>query len=143
VDGNDSNAGAYSGRAKAAIAVVLLMATLAVGTLAGYRSAMQKASIDEITLDEQRFEGLRRALPRRGVMGYASDRGGGREGVRAYYYITQYYLAPLVIAPDDKRQLVVANFSSPLAMVEFAEAHGFSVTQDFGNGVALLRSVRR
>jgi len=121
---------------------VLLMATLAVGTLASYRTVMRIAATDEIALDEQRFERLRSALPRRGIIGYLSDRGAGRDGVRAYYR-TQYYLAPLVVAPDAGRELVVANFSSPFTVAEFAAAHGLSVAQDFGNGVALLRSGRR
>ena len=138
----DSIAYASSWRAKAATAVVLLMATLAVGTLFGYRTVMQSAGMDEITLDEQRFDGLRRALPRRGVVGYLSDMGGGREGVRAYYR-TQYFLAPLVVAPDAGRELVVANFSSSLVVADFAAAHSLEVTRDFGNGVALLRRTRR
>jgi hypothetical protein len=133
---------AYTWRAKAAIAVVLLMATLAVGTLFGYRTVMQSADMDEIAVDEQRFDGLRRALPQRGVVGYLSDIGGGREGVRAYYR-TQYFLAPLVVAPDAGRELVVANCSSSLAIADFAAAHGLKVTQNFGNGVALLRRTPR
>jgi hypothetical protein len=138
----DSMVYAYPWRAKAAIAVVLLMATLAVGTLAAYRTVTRNAATDEIALDEQRFEGLRRALPRRGIIGYFSDSGGGLDGVRAYYR-TQYFLAPVVVAPDEGHELVVANFSSPFTVAEFAAAHGLSVAQDFGNGVALLRSGRR
>jgi hypothetical protein len=121
---------------------VLLMATLSVGTLAGYRTVLQNTDTDQITRDEQRFEGLRRALPRRGVIGYASDRGGGQDGVSEYYR-TQYFLAPLVVAPDVGRELVVANFSSPPAVAGFAAAHGLSVAQDFGSGVALLRSAQQ
>jgi hypothetical protein len=132
----------YPWRAKAAIGVVLLMATLAVCTLAGYGIVMQKTDRDEIGLNEQRFASLRRALPHRGVLGYLSDRGEGKESVREYYR-TQYFLAPVVIAPDAARDLVVANFSSPLAVAKVAAAHGLSVAQDFGNGVALLRSERR
>ena len=120
----------------------MLMATLAVGTLFGYRTIMQSAATDEITLDEQRFDELRRTLPRRGVVGYLSDMGGGREGVRAYYR-TQYFLAPLVVAPDSGRDLLVANFSSSIALANFAAANGFTITQNFGKGVALLRSARR
>lgn len=138
----DSIAHAYSWRSKAAVAVVLLMAILSIGTLAGYRTVMQSVGVDEITRDEQRFNGLRRALPQRGVVGYLSDMGGGREGVRSYYR-AQYFLAPLVVAPDAARELVVANLSSPFIVAEFAAAHGLTVTQDFGNGVALLRSARR
>jgi len=133
---------AYPRRAKAAIFVVLLMAALAVVTLASFRILMQNSDADEIVQDEQRFGGVRRALPRRGVFGYASNRGGGRDGVRAYYR-TQYYLTPLVIAPDAERELIVGNFTSPSTVAEFATAHGLTVTQDFGNGVALLRSPRR
>jgi len=141
VSATDTIAYVYSWRMKAAIGMVLLMAALAAGTLAGFRFVTRDISKDEITLDEQRFEALRKTLPSRGVLGYASDRGDGQDGVRAYYR-TQYYLAPLVVAPDSGRELVVANLSSPSIVAEFAAAHGLHVAEDFGNGVALLRSGR-
>jgi hypothetical protein len=71
-----------------------------------------------------------------------SDKGDGLEGVRAYYR-TQYFLAPLVVAPDINREFVVANVSSPSSLPALAAAHGLTVAQDYGNGVALLRSPRR
>jgi len=131
----------YSWRTKASIGVVLLMAALAAGTLAGFRFVTQNVSKDEITLDEQRFEALRKTLPSRGVVGYVSDRENEADSVRGYYR-TQYYLAPLVVASDPGRELVVANLSSPSIVAAFAAAHGLRVTKDFGNGVALLRSAR-
>jgi hypothetical protein len=135
--------GPYPWRAKAGIAVVLLMAALALGSLAGYWSVLPDAgSPDIITLDERRFTGLRAVLPRRGVIGFLSDIEGQRENRRAYY-LTQYFLAPLVVAPDAKHELVVANFASRSAVAGIAAANGLTVVQDFENGVALLRRTGR
>jgi hypothetical protein len=128
--------GAYPWRAKAGIGLVMLMAVLAMGTLVGYRSVLQKQAV--VVIDERRFAGLRTLLPTRGIVGYLSDSGGSQESVRRYY-LTQYSLAPVVVAPDSNREMVVANFSSPSAIVRLADAQGLTVEKDFGNGVALLR----
>jgi hypothetical protein len=70
-----------------------------------------------------------------------SDTSGSKESVRRYY-LTQYSLAPVVVAPDANRELVVANFSSASAIVRLAGAQGLTVEKNFGNGVALLRRMR-
>ena len=128
--------GAYSWRAKAGIGFVLLMAIQAIGTLAGYRSVLQRQPI--VIIDEQRFAALRTVLPPRGIVGYLSDTGGNQDSLRRYY-LTQYSLAPVVVAPDANRELVIANFSSPSTIARLADEHGLSVERDFGNGVALLK----
>ena len=73
-----------------------------------------------------------------GTVGYLSDIAPEQESVRKYY-LTQYFLAPVVVAPDTKRELVVANFESPSAIAALASANGLTVQRDFQNGVALLR----
>ena len=133
-------AGEYTGRARAGIAVILLMSSLAVCTLASYYSRVNRDSRDPdgIVMDEERFTGIRAALPPRGTVGYLSDAGGKSENVRAYY-LTQYFLAPVVVAPDTAHELVVANFASRSAIARLAASNGFTVESDFSNGVALLR----
>jgi hypothetical protein len=112
------------------------MAVLAMGTELGYRSVLQKQAA--VVIDEHRFAELRTLLPPRGVIGYLSDTNGSQASVRRYY-VTQYSLVPLVVAPDANYELVVANFSSASAIAGLANAHGLTVEKDFGNGVALLR----
>jgi hypothetical protein len=89
-------------------------------------------------MDEERFIGIRAALPTRGMVGYLGDTGGTRENAQAYY-LTQYFLAPVVVAPDTAHDLVVANFASSSAIAALAASNGFTVESDFSNGVALLR----
>ena len=132
--------GAYPWRAKAGIAVMLLMAALAAGTFAGYRTALQQSLMepDIVTRSEQRFHGLRAVLPKSGVVGYLSDARGPMEKTRSYY-LAQYALAPVVIAQDTNHELVVGNCASALGVARLASASGLKVVRDFNNGVALLR----
>ena len=137
---------AYPPRAKVAIAIVLVMAELALGSFLAYRSYLRRqpnTSIpDTITADERRFEGLRAVLPLLGTVGYLSDITAGQESVRKYY-LTQYFLAPVVVAPDTNRELVVANFASSSDIAAVASTNGFTVERDFQNGIALLRRAGR
>jgi hypothetical protein len=141
-----------AGRARTGIAIILLMGVFAIFTLASYvavvlRGGGNPAGID---MDANRFRSLREELPARGVVGYLSDSnldktildktGEGLEGTRVYY-LTQYYLAPVVVARDPAHDLVIANFASPAAVAAAAATHNLTVMRDFGNGVALLRRV--
>lgn len=135
----------HTGRARAGIAVILLMSALAVSTLASYCALLTRDTREQdgmaahgIDMDEKRFIGIRSALPRRGTIGYMSDTGGKQENARAYY-LTQYFLAPVVVAPDTAHELVVANFASRSAIAALAASNGLTVECDYSNGVALLR----
>ncbi len=132
--------GIYPRRAKAGLAIILFMAVLALGTIAGYHSVLQRNPVnaDGITISEQRLEALRGLLPKRGIVGYLSDTGAAMENARSYY-LTAYALAPVVVAADANREWVVANFASPSAISKIAAANGLTVARDFGNGIALLR----
>jgi len=129
----------YSWRTKLGISLILFMALLALGTLARYRSVLRQnaGKADAVTRNAPRFEGLRAALPPRGTVGYISD----TDELEAYY-LTQYFLAPVVVAHDAGRDLVVANVKSPAAIATLAAAHNLTVIRDFRNGVALLRGKR-
>jgi len=125
-------------RTQLGIAIILCMALFALGTLWGYRGFLQQSrETDAAVRNESRFAGLRAVLPPRGTLGYLSD-----TDTREDYYLAQYFLAPLVIAPDTQRELVVANFTSPSAISGLAAARGLAVVRDFGNGVALLEKTR-
>lgn len=128
------------GRARGGIAIILLMGVFSFLTLASYVAAVLRGRgySGAIEMDANRFRGLREGLSARGVVGYLSDTTEGMGGTRAYY-LTQYYLAPVVVARDPAQELVVANFASPAAVGAAAAAHGLTVARDFRNGVALLR----
>ena len=128
------------GRARAGIAIILLMSALAVWTLASYYAVASRNTRAPrgVVMDEGRFAGIRAILPARGTVGYLSDTGGRRENPKAYF-LAQYFLAPVVIAPDTAHELVVANFASGAAIAALAASHGLGIEKDFSNGVALLR----
>jgi hypothetical protein len=138
----------YSERARVGIALILLMSALAVFTLGSYYSVVvgdakeTTQATGGIVMDEDRFTALRPLLPARGTVGYLSDTGGKQDNPKAYY-LTQYFLAPVVIAPDTAHELVVANFASRSAIVTLAASHGLGIEKDFSNGVALLRRAPR
>lgn len=130
----------YPGRARAAITVILIMSALAIYTLAVYCPLVGPDTGESggIVMDETRFAALRTVLPSRGTVGYLSDTGGRQKAPRDYY-LTQYFLAPVVVAPDIAHDLVVANFASPTAIAAIAASRGFRIEKTFSNGVALLR----
>jgi hypothetical protein len=130
----------YPWRARAGIALILLMSLLAVCTLASYYLLVKRDTGESggIVMNEDRFAGIRAVLPRRGTIGYLSETAGSAAGTRDYY-LTQYFLAPLVVARDTAHELVVANFASDSAIAGIAFSNGLRVEKDFSNGVALLR----
>jgi hypothetical protein len=130
--------------ARAGIAIILLMGALALCTFASYAVVVFRGRGNPagIGMDANRFRSLREELPARGVVGYLTDTTEGLEGARTYY-LTQYYLAPVVVARDPAHELVIGNFASRSVVAAAAAAHDLTVARDFGNGVALLRRVSR
>jgi hypothetical protein len=127
-------------RPRAGIAIILLMGGLALCTLTSYALILARspAGRSDIDMNAERFGALREMLPARGVVGYLSDASAGFEDTKAYY-LTEYYLAPVVVARGDTHELVVANFRSRSEIAAAAEAHGLAIERDFSNGVGLLR----
>ncbi len=122
---------------------MLLMGAFALLTFASYAAVVVRGGGSAgIDMDANRFRSLRGELPARGVVGYLSDTTEGLEGARMYY-LTQYYLAPVVVARDAGHELVIANFASSAAIGAAAAARDLAVARDFRNGVALLRRVPR
>jgi hypothetical protein len=91
---------------------------------------------------ESRFDELRDALPARGTIGYATDRPPEEifsdPAATAFFYVAQYALAPLVVANDPEREVVIGNFHRPPALPPDS-AETWSVSEDFGGGLYLLR----
>jgi len=84
---------------------------------------------------DERFAGIKAALPQRGVVGYVGD----SPGTFADYYLTQYALAPLVVDYSADHPLVVGNF--PKGAQDAARrtvARNLELIRDFGDGVLLF-----
>jgi hypothetical protein len=130
-------------RSRAGIAIVLLMGGLALCTLTSYALILARtpAGRSDIDMNAERFRALREVLPARGVVGYLSDESAGFADTRTYY-LTEYYLAPAVVARGDAYELVVGNFHWGSAIAAAAKAHGLAVERDFSNGVTLMRRRR-
>ena len=69
-------------------------------------------------------------LPARGTIGYLSDTGGIGQDPRALY-LTQYFLAPVVVAADAGHRLVVANFASRASIATFGSQRSDGGTRLF------------
>jgi hypothetical protein len=95
---------------------------------------------------EKRFEGLKKELPPRGTVGYATDV--RPEEVfasplhQAYYFLTQYALAPVVVDNNYDHELIIGNFHRPASESAAGHMH-FTLLKDLGNGVVLLRNEER
>lgn len=129
---------------KLVVIFVVFSALLANFNLLFSKSTALKPNLlgrDRITLQESRYEQLKKALPRHGIVGYISnlkaddirfDPGFGE------YYFTQYALAPLVVVRSSEQSLVIGNFlgrgsARPAALTNMV------LVKDFGNGIMLFR----
>lgn len=80
---------------------------------------------------DQRFAGVKAALPGRGVVGYVGEPGASP----GEYYLAEYALAPLVVDYSPNHAWVVGNFHS--AQVPMP-AGNLQLVKDFGDGVLLF-----
>lgn len=100
-------------------------------------------SVDQVTKYEIRFEGVKAILPARGVIGYiteASPKEVMADGdLQAEYYLTQYAVAPVVVDNNPARNIVIGNFHSS-AIPDMRSYGRFGITQNFDNGIILLRN---
>ena len=90
---------------------------------------------DNVTLFEKRIEPLKEFLPQVGIIGYVSD-------IKSltYFYYVQYSLAPLVVANDTERDLVVGYFYDYSKTENIAQRERLLLVKNFGNGLFLFRS---
>ena len=92
---------------------------------------------------ESRFDGIRRALPPRSVLGYTSDNPGNDPSTPLEFYLTQYTLAPAIVKPTTDEHLVVVNFHDPKPDPKLLAARNLTPVQNYGNGVWLCRNNNR
>ena len=98
-------------RVRGAAALLMLLAMLSFGLLSDLRLFRRAVELrpkviggDLLSTNERRFDGLRKMLPPHGVVGYISDRQGEAGNDPSFfenYYLTQYSLAPLLVALDE------------------------------------------
>jgi hypothetical protein len=99
--------------------------------------------MDGITLWENRLSLLSEELPKNGVVGYIADWDvpgyGESSDLETEYRLTQYALAPVVVARGPDYDYVVGN----ITVVEFDETlqeyFHLTVQREFGYGFLLLR----
>jgi hypothetical protein len=104
---------------------------------------------DPVSRQEHRFDALRSNLRSRGLkgaLGYVSSRSRSRWTEESHegeiYYRTQFALAPLVLDPEPANyDWAVANLPSAGATIQTPA--GWSIAQDFGDGVFLLHKGTR
>jgi len=89
---------------------------------------------DDVTLFEKRIEPLKAFLPQIGIIGYVSDKKS-----LTYFSYVQYSLAPLVIANDTERDLVVGYFHDYSKAENIAQRERLLLVKNFGNGLFLFR----
>lgn len=127
---------------RARIALILLLTLVFLSEL--YLLANHhifNASSDDPTLYQKRFESLRPMLPRRGLVGYFSDKGDpfvDSASAMKPYYLTQYTLSPLIVANSQKLPLVIGNFDHINSKPPQPKDDGLVLEIDFKNGLQLF-----
>ena len=91
-----------------------------------------------VTAFEARFEPLRKVLPPRAVVGYASDNPANDSAALAEFYLTQYTLAPSIVRASTDEPQVVGNFHNTPDQAKL-RARNLGAVHDFGNYVYLFR----
>jgi hypothetical protein len=89
---------------------------------------------NEIGVQDNKWNSLRRFLPQRGVIGYLSDSTSHME-----FILVQYSLAPLIVVNDTNRQYVIGNFNDPRSHLSLMREN-LDLLRDFGQGVMLFKN---
>ncbi|MFH0796998.1 MAG: hypothetical protein V2A65_08095 [Candidatus Omnitrophota bacterium] len=137
--------------AKLVLLLLILSALVSSLRLLYYTSRLPKVpGKDEVTLLEKRLEELKKVLPPKGVVGYITDTEvnfsppySPEDVIRVKnHLLTQYSLAPVIVAKDQNHGLVVGVFENPKIDPDLFVNQGFRVVQNFGNGVVLFKKIR-
>jgi hypothetical protein len=90
---------------------------------------------DQDALYLARFDGIKKALPTRGVVCYvtASD---DSFTAKKNYFLAQYALAPLVVRTASDCDPLIGDF--PASVTPPLDSRRFVVLRNFGNGLTLL-----
>jgi len=133
----------YPRRAKVALGLLILLIFLSDIYFAFTRDIFDITMIpsDQVSQYQRRFESLKQALPRRGLLGYTGDTNNDLNDppARRRYYLTQYALSPLVIANTAALPVVIGNFDDTDSAHLIFKSNGLVLIKDFGNGVQLFR----
>lgn len=123
-------------------ALLLLVGTALLTNLANWGGALWSgrpgAARDGVALADKRCQALKGDLPGRGIVGYVDDGQDDLDSTKEYY-LTQYALAPVVVARNAERDLVVGNFRRADSGARKAASAGLEVVRDYRNGLFLLR----
>jgi len=160
----------YSVRAKFGVILIMLFALYAnLGSLIqGIKSYSNFSGTDTITAYENRFQGLKRMLPSRGVVRYVTDDKSYRKkfkqlrknlppfditsnvsdewphkvflgsGPLAGYFLTQYAISPVILVNAIDCDLVVGNFLESTSIENYSSDENLVLIKDFGENVILF-----
>lgn len=104
---------------------------------------LSQVGLDDITLYQKRFDGIRGLLPARGTVGYAGDRLNHAEYWESdatalrNWFLTQYTLAPVVVSITPNHKINILNGSGGGTDPDSSEKAGFTA-RDLGNGTTLF-----
>ena len=97
-----------------------------------------RKELDQITIYEKKFIGLKEFLGNHLVVGYVSDYDDNSDEDGIAYTMTQYVLAPIILVRGIKRNFIIGNFHSVKPNIKAYEKENLSLIRDFGNGVILF-----
>lgn len=128
-----------------AIAALAIVALISMGTAArsSWNLLQGGGAADGISDYEIRFRDAKQSVPPDAVLGYITDLPYPAALFDAQtaqqYHWCRYAMAPVVIVREPARELLIGDFSDPIA-VERAKANPhLRVEHDFGKGVVLFR----
>ncbi|TAL12172.1 MAG: hypothetical protein EPO02_02450 [Nitrospirae bacterium] len=100
---------------------------------------------DDVTRYETRFAKLRALLPRRGTVGYVTDKEGpGDLAAHEKYLYVAYTMAPVLVEYGPRHALVVGNITQPATdLQQFLQAKHLALLKNLGDGVLLLQGPER
>jgi len=106
-----------------------------------YQSQAQNQDPYRIQASEDRFSGLRQAVPDQAELGYVTD---AQEAAlaTALFDSAQYAVAPRLLEMNTMPDLVLGNFTHPADFQAEGAKYGLRLEHDFGNGVILYRRAK-
>lgn len=124
-------------RVIAAMAVLLGAALLSsYRLLQNTRPLAGKSGLDEVSAYELRFAPLQQSLPQHGIVCYVPDYASG-DLAKKDFFLARYALAPLVVRNLPDCDPLIGDFPPGVPRADLGSK--YSVLNDFGNGVLLLK----
>ncbi len=95
-----------------------------------------RPAADEVSAYELRFTRLKQSLPQPGIVCYVPDYSSG-DLAKKDFFLARYALAPLVVRNVPDCDPLIGDFPPGIPRTDLGSK--YSVLQDFGNGVLLLK----